>query len=133
MAKKIQLVARIFLGLIYFVFGGMGLAMALGLTKMPEPSLPEGATAFMTGIMATKYFFPVPKITETLGGFLLLTNVAAPLALVVLAPVTLHILLFNAFLIPVGGGLALPVFMVLAHITAAGAYWNLYKPLFLKH
>ena len=52
MATKVQLGARIILGLIYFVFGSMGLAIALGLMPMPESPMPEAATAFMTGIWA---------------------------------------------------------------------------------
>ena len=131
MLSKIQFAARIFLGLIYFIFGGMGLGIAMGLLKMPAPAgMPEAAMTFMNGIMATGYFFPLLKITETLGGFLLLTGFAAPVALVILAPITLQILLFHSFLTPSAGELALPVFMCLAHLTAASKYCTLYKPLF---
>ena len=71
MVKKIQTAARIILGLIYFVFGSMGLAIAFGLMKMPEQPMPEAAEIFMKGIMATGYFFPVLKVTEVVFGFLL--------------------------------------------------------------
>ena len=131
MIKKIQIGARIILGLIYFVFGGMGLAMALGLMQMPEqPLMPEAAMAFMTGIMAAGFFFPLLKLTETLGGFFLLIGRGAPLALVILAPVTLNIFLFHLFLTPGIKNLGLPVVMALAHILAMAQYWHLYKPLF---
>ncbi len=63
---KIQMGARIILGLIYFVFGSMGLGIVFGLMQMPEQPMPEAATAFMKGIMASGYFFPLLKITETL-------------------------------------------------------------------
>ena len=59
MLKKIQSAARIVLGLIYFVFGGMGLAIAFGLMKMPDSPMPEAAAMFMKGIMAAGYFFPL--------------------------------------------------------------------------
>lgn len=131
--KKIRLGARIVLGLIYFIFGGMGVGIAAGLIAMPEPQgMPEAAMNFMTGIFGSGYFFPVLKITETLCGLLLLIGLAAPLALVILAPITLHIILFHAFLTPVPGELALPAAMGLAHILAMSAYWDLYQPLFVK-
>ena len=132
MPKKIQIGARIILGLIYFVFGGMGLAIALGFMAMPNASMPEAATGFMKGIMGTGYFFPVLKITETTCGFLLLTGIAAPVALVVIAPITLQIILFHTFLTPGVSNLALPLVMVVAQVVAMSGYWNLYRPLFLK-
>ena len=132
MVKKIQLGARIILGLIYFVFGSMGLAIALGLMPMPNSPMPEAATAFMTGIMASGYFFPLLKVTEVVCGFLILTGFAAPLALVIIAPVTLHILLFHVFLTPGGSNLVVPLVMVLTQVVAMRPYWNLYRPLFAK-
>lgn len=132
MASKIQLAARVILGLIYFVFGGMGLAIALGFMKMPSSPMPQAAEAFMKGIMATGYFFPVLKITETSCGFLMLTGIAAPLALVVIAPITLQIFLFHSCLTPGVNNLVLPSVMVLTQIIAMSAYWKVYRPLFFK-
>ncbi|MGE0267125.1 MAG: acyltransferase [Candidatus Omnitrophota bacterium] len=133
MARKIQLGARILLGLIYLVFGGMGLAMALGLMTMPEqPAMPPAAMAFMEGMMGTGYFFPLLKITEVIGGLLLLTGLAAPLSLVILAPVTLHIFLYHAFLTPGVNEMVLPAVMGLLQIIAMSGYWKKYKPLFSK-
>ena len=132
MTKKIQFGARMILGLIYFVFGLMGLAIALGLMAMPESPMPEAATGFMKGIMGTGYFFPVLKVTEVVCGFLLLIGLAAPLALVVIAPVTLQIILFHAFLTPGPSNLVLPLAMVAMQCLAMSAYWNLYKPLFSR-
>jgi putative oxidoreductase len=132
MTSKIQLGGRIVLGLIYLVFGGMGLAMALGLLHMPFPPLPPAAEGFMKGIMGTGYFFLMLKITETTCGFLLLTGIAAPLALVVIAPVTLNIIMFHTFLTPGLNNLILPSVMVASQILAMSGYWKLYKPLFRK-
>jgi putative oxidoreductase len=90
---KIQVAARVVLGLIYFVFGLMGLAIAFGLMKMPESSMSPAAMEFMKGIMGSGYFLPFLKITETSCGFLLLIGLWAPLALVILAPITLNIIM----------------------------------------
>ena len=132
MTSKIQFGARIVLGLIYFIFGGMGLGMALGLLHMPFPPMPEAAEAFMKGIMGSGYFLFLLKITETTCGFLLLTGIAAPLALVIIAPVTINILCFHAFLTPGLNNLVLPLIMVIAQILAMSGYWNLYQPLWCK-
>ena len=132
MTSKIQLGARIILGLIYFVFGSMGLAMALGLLTMPQPAMPDAAAGFMKGIMGTPYFLPLLKVTEAVCGLLILSNIAAPLALVIIAPVTLHILFFHAFLTPGLSNLTLPLIMVTAQILAMSGYWKKYQPLFSK-
>ena len=132
MAHKIQTGARIILGLIYFVFGAMGLAMQLGLMPMPEPAMPEAAMGFMKGMVGTGYFLPLLKITETTCGFLLLTGFAAPLALVIVAPVTLHILLYHVYLTPGLNNLVLPSVMTIVQIIAMSGYWDVYKPLLAR-
>jgi putative oxidoreductase len=130
--SKVQLAGRIIIGLIYFVFGGMGLAMALGIMHMTPPPMPEAAEGFMKGMMGTGYFFPLLKITETTCGLLILTGIAAPLALIIIAPVTLNIILFHTFLTPSVNELILPGIMVIAQVLAMSGYWNLYRPLMGK-
>lgn len=96
--KKITLVARLLLGLVFFVFGLAGL-----FNLMPPPKdLPENMEAFMKGMMATGYFFPLLKGTEIAAGALLLAGTFVPLALVALAPIVLNILLVHVFLAPEG-------------------------------
>jgi putative oxidoreductase len=130
--SKVQLGARIILGLIYFVFGCMGLAMVFGLMQAPTPEMPEAAMKFNEGLFGSGYFLPFLKITETICGFLLLSGIAAPLALVILAPITLNIFLFHAFLTPGAGNLVIPLIMVIAQVLAMKGYWSLYQPLFSK-
>ncbi len=132
MNEKFLISARMLLGLIYFVFGLMGLAMAVGIMQAPQSPMPEAAMGFMKGMMGTGYFFPLLKLTETLFGCMLLIGIAAPVALVVLAPVTLHIILFHGVLTPGAGNLALPLAMGVLQIIAMSAYWKLYRPLFSK-
>ncbi len=126
MNRKVAVAARIVLGLIFVIFG-----LNAFLQFMPAPPpMPEGAMAYLNGIMAAPYFFPVLKITEITCGILLLTGIAAPLALVILAPITLQIFLFHAFLTPGLENLLVPVVMVIVHFLAASAFWHLYRPLF---
>lgn len=132
MLKLIHTVSRVLLGLIYFIFGGMGLLIALGVLPAQFPPMTEGAEAFFKGIMAAKYFFPLLKGTEVLGGLVLLVGGAAPLALVVLAPITINIFFFHAFLTPGAGNLILPGVMILLQIIAMLGYLKQYRPLFAK-
>lgn len=103
--SKPTLVARILLGLAFFVFGLMGL---LNLVP-PPPNMPEKLQTFMAGMMATGYFFPLVKGTEVVCGALLLVGAFVPLALIVLAPIILNIFLVHAFMDPSG----LPIAIVL--------------------
>jgi putative oxidoreductase len=99
---------------------------------MPAPPLPEPAMALAGALAGSGYFLPVLGATQTICGLLLLSGFAAPLALVILAPITLQIILFHAFLTPGLQNLVLPLIMVVLHVTAAGAYWRIYRPLFSR-
>lgn len=93
--SKFPTVARIFLGLIFFVFGLNGF-----LQFIPQPPLAEPAGAFMGALAATGYMFPLIKGTEVVAGLLLLSGRFVPLALVLLAPVIVNIALFHVVLAP---------------------------------
>jgi uncharacterized membrane protein YphA (DoxX/SURF4 family) len=127
MSTKIQTGSRYLLGVLFFVFGLNGF-----LQFLPQPPLPESAMGFLGGLMSAKYFFPFLKGTEVLAGLLLLTGQAVPVALIVLAPITLNILLFHSFLTPGLENVVMPLVMVVLHVTAAARYSNVYKPLFGK-
>jgi putative oxidoreductase len=127
MNRYIATGARLLLGLVYFVFGLNGF-----LNFFLAVPMPEKAMSFLGGLVNSGYFLPVLAATETLGGFLLLTGFAVPLALVLLAPITFQIFLFHTFLTPGLPNLVLPLVMGVLHILAASAYWRLYRPLFSK-
>ena len=108
-------VARVLLGLVFFVFGLNGF-----LHFIPQPP-PSGVVATFTGgLAATGYFFPLLKGTETIAGALLLSRRFVPLALVVLAPILVNIVAFHAFLAPSG----LPLAVVLVALEIGLAYAN---------
>ena len=88
------------LGLIFFVFGLNGF---LNFLEMPE--MTGDAAAYMGGLGAAEYFFPLLKSVEVVGGLLLLVRRLPGLALVLLAPVVVQIFLFHAFLDPNPQGL----------------------------
>ena len=113
--RHIPLLARLVLGFIFFASGLMGL---FNLVPVP-PNLPEKMQAFMAGIMATGYFLPFLKGTETVCGLLLLVGAFVPLALIVLAPIIINILLVHIFLAPDG----LPVALVIAALEIYLAFF----------
>ncbi len=110
--KHLPLLARVVLGLIFAVFGVIGL-FELG----PQPEMSEEAGAFMGAIMDTGYLWPVIKVTEIVCGVLLILGLFVPLALVVLAPIALNILLFHVFLAPEGSVIGIVILVLGLYIA----------------
>ena len=115
-------VARVLLGLSFFVFGLNGF-----LNFLPMPPQEGAAGAFMGALAATGYMFPFIKGTEVLVGAALLSNRFVPLALTVLAPVTLNIVAFHVVLAP--ASLALPIFLVALQLYLAWSYRESFRAL----
>jgi len=121
--RILTLVARILLGLIFFVFGLNGFFHFI-----PQPtSVPPAAGAFAGALIASGYFFPLLKTVETASGFLLLTGRFVPLALTLLAPIVVNIFAFHAFLLP--GGLALATAVVVLEVFLAFRYRSAFAPM----
>ncbi|MBC7753065.1 MAG: DoxX family membrane protein [Moraxellaceae bacterium] len=116
------MIARILLGLIFFVFGLNGF-----LNFLPTPPMPDGAGAFAGALAATGYMFPLIKLIEVTVGILLLANRFVALALLLLAPITVNILLFHAVLAPTG--LPLPIVILVLHLYLARVHASAYKPI----
>lgn len=125
MQKKIFVVSRIVLGLIFFIAGLAGLFNLLP----PPPEMPVVFLEFMKGMMAAKYFFPLLKATEMLAGFFLLIGIAPALMLLILAPISLHIFLVNLYLTSGFDKIILPTVIIILHGLASVNYWSLFKPL----
>lgn len=100
--KHLPTIARYLLGIILFVFG-----LNKFLQFLPAPEMVGAPAEFFGALFATGYMLPFIAVAEILAGVLLLSNRFVPLALVLIAPVTLNILFFHLFLdiasIPVGG------------------------------
>ncbi len=108
------------MGLPLVVFGLNGF-----LQFLPMPPLEGDAAAFMGGLAATGYFFPLLKGTEVLAGLALLSGRGVPLALTVLAPIVLHIVLYHALVM--GGGLVLPLLLLGLGIYLAWVYRDAFR------
>ncbi len=107
--------ARVLLGLIFVVFGLNGFFHFI-----PTPDMNEAAGSLMGAFMATGYFLMVLKLVEVVSGLMILTGRFLPLGLILLAPVSVHILLFHVFLDQ--GGLPMAIFIIAAQLFLAWAY-----------
>lgn len=125
MQNKLYFGARILLGLIYTVFGLNGFFQFL-----PMPPLPEQAGAFLGALAATGYMFPLIKATEVIGGIALLAGCYVPLALIILAPITVNIFLFHLVLTPGLQNSIMPVVMIVLQILVAKSCWGKFQGLF---
>jgi uncharacterized membrane protein YphA (DoxX/SURF4 family) len=115
MRSKAVVVARVLLGLIFFVFGLNGF-----LQWFPLPAMKGAATEFMGGLVASGYFLPLLFGTNTITGAALLTGRFVPLALTVLAPVIVNIVAVHLFLDP--SGFPLTILVVVLELFLAWSY-----------
>jgi uncharacterized membrane protein YphA (DoxX/SURF4 family) len=122
--RYLPTIARILLGLMFFVFGLNGF-----LHFIPEPKtpMPEGAAAFAGALMKTGYMFPMIMGTQLLVGVLLLLNLFVPLALALIAPVIVNIISFHIFLSP--SGIAPGLVILVLELYLAWAYRNSFCPM----
>ncbi len=124
-ARHLPTIARVLLGLMFFIFGLMGL---LNLMPPPPPeTLPPGLVAFSEAMMKTGYLFQLVKVTEVVVGALLLLNRFVPLALTLLAPVIVNIVAVHAFLAP--SGLAMAVVILGLELYLAWSYRSAFRPM----
>lgn len=123
MKEKVQLGTRLLFGLAFLIFGLNGF-----LQFMPNPPVTAEAGALLGALAKTGYFFPMIKVIEILVGVLLLTNLFAPLAVVLIAPVLVGITTIHLFLNP--AGLPMMIFLHVLHGVLIYGYRDSYKGLF---
>ena len=121
-AKHLPTAARIFLGLVFTVFG-----LNFFLHFIPQPPAPPQADAFVGALVAGGYLMPLLATTEVLAGLLLLRNRFVPLALAVLAPIVVNIVGFHLALAPAGLPVALAV--LAAQLYLAWAHREAFAPM----
>jgi uncharacterized membrane protein YphA (DoxX/SURF4 family) len=120
--KYLPTAARLFLGLVFTVFG-----LNFFLHFLPTPPAPARAASFAGALFASGYLFPLLKTTEVLAGLLLLSGRFVPLALAVLAPIVINIVGFHLFLAP--AGMAVPLAVLAAELYLAWTYRSAFAPM----
>ncbi|GGI23419.1 DoxX family membrane protein [Pedobacter mendelii] len=98
---------------------------------MPEqPQMSADQTTFMAGVTASVYLMPLIKVTELVAGVLLLIGRTAPLAAIIIFPITLNIFFYHAFLGP--KELPMVVIMLIFNLFLFYAYRQKYLPIVSK-
>jgi len=120
--KIAVIIVRILLGLLY-AFSAIMVLFHLG----PQPEMTGNPKIFMDGMMASGYLLILLKVTELICGLALITGLFAPLATVIIFPVSLNILLFHLFTSQSDVGMAIVI--VLLNLFLAYAYREKYKPM----
>lgn len=110
MQQKIQIAVRVLLGAL-FLFGGIAFFFTT-----PPPLTGDMAT-FFAGLAASKYFFYLLKGTEIFCGLCLVSGFLVPLALVILAPISLNIFLIHAALEPSGLPMAIAIGVAMIYLS----------------
>ena len=88
-----EILFRMLLGLMFFVFGCNGF-----LKKIPIPPAAEPMNSFIAALEATGFLMQIVKVLEILAGTLLLLNFHPLLALHILAPMVFVIVTAQWFL-----------------------------------
>lgn len=94
MKRVFQIIRYLFA--VFYIFSAAGYFFGF----IPLPKMDGMAQQLIDGMVGSGYLMTLIKLTELVGGILLLFDVVGPLALTVLAPVTLNIFLFNLILFP---------------------------------
>ncbi len=125
---------RYILVFIRFYLGGFNLVSGLNyfILFWPQPKVTDSSAGAMYVQAATDvHLFTLAKVLEATSGFLLLTNIAVPFALILLLPVTVTIFVLNAFYSPLphieASGTRNMLFHAALMISYAGSYLPLLK------
>jgi putative oxidoreductase len=129
-SPRLAQVARILLGFIYLFFG-LNYFFHFLHAAPPDPASKAGI--FLGGLFNSGYFFVFLKTLEVIYGLLLLIDWFIPLVLILVFPISLHILLFHSFLAPAPQSLVISVLIILLNIFLAWTYRQLYLPLFRRN
>src|ERR1700677_3764182 len=121
--KIAVLIARILLGLVFFVFG-----LNDFFHFMPNPPIP-GDAGVLANIMFAHGWFTFHGILYTIAGALLLIGRYVPVGLVILGPILVNVLLFHATLTG-GVGIGPGVVCTLLELFLIWAYWPAFERIF---
>jgi putative oxidoreductase len=121
--KILILVARILLGLSFFLFGLLKL-----FPNLHPMGMPPGDAGSLMGLMFTHGWLHVVGAAETTGGLLLLSGRFVPLGLTILAAVGLNVIYFNFAFSPAQA--YLPLFLAILEIILVYAYREYFRGIF---
>ncbi len=123
-SRILPTIARLLMGLMFFVFGLNGF---LNFIPQPKAPMPEGAMAFAGALKNSGYMMQLVMGTQLLVGILLLLNRFVPLALALIAPIIVGIITFHIFLMPstIGPGAV----VLILELFLAWSYRSAFRPM----
>lgn len=124
--KIAEWICRIILGLGFVVFGAL---YFLPIEMQQPPPANPIAGAWIAGLSGAPHYLSLVKVVELLGGALVLTGIALPLGLILLAPLVINIVYFNSYLSAQPG---IDLLLLTAGLVLAWMYWPQFKPLFSR-
>lgn len=105
---KLGNILSIVFGVFWLIFGFNGL-----FHFFPIPAPPAETAYFMEALQRSGYALPMIYGTEVIGGLLLVLSLWQPIALLLLAPITANIVLYDLVLNP--KGLAIGIVVAVIH------------------
>jgi uncharacterized membrane protein YphA (DoxX/SURF4 family) len=113
----------------------LGALMLLGalthITNVKEGAMAD--SAFITAMVNTGYLWPIIGTIELLAGVAILAGRFVPIALIVLAPVTLNILFFHLSQPSHPDGIGIALAIILPHLGLAWLYREHFSSLFKQN
>ena len=111
------------------IFGSLFLCFGINYFHefIPKQPMDLEAKAFMTALGLTGYFMEMVKIAEIAAGAMLIMNIFAPLALVIISPILIGITSMHIFLNPQGVPMMIGIHIV--HALIAFGYRHYYSGL----
>lgn len=122
--KIVAVIARILLGLMFFVFG------LNGFFNFMHAPLPLGLAGTFLSTLVTSHFVYYVSAIQVIAGVLLIANQFVPLALALLAPVLYNILVFHITMQP--SGLPLGLVTTVLWLILVWRLRDYFAPLFVQ-
>jgi putative oxidoreductase len=122
--KIVTLIARLLLGLVFFVFG-----LNAFLHFIPAV-LPSGLAGQFVNVLIQSHYVLFVGAVQVAGGALLLVNRYVPLALTLIGPVIVNILLYHLLLSHAGAGIAIVVAIFWGLLVFR--HWQYFSSLFVQ-
>ena len=91
--NKVTLIIRLVFGVMLVIFGSNKF-----IGFLPEPEITGAAATYLGGLAASGFTFKVIGLIEVLVGIALLANKYVPLALILMAPISVNIFLYHVLL-----------------------------------
>lgn len=120
--QKLTSFLTLIFGLFWLIFGANGL-----FHFFPIPAPPEDAAYFMEALSRAGYVWPLVYSLQVICGVLFLLRAWVPLALLLLAPITANIVLYDLVLNP--KGLTIGIVIAVLHTVLLWRNRAAYTPL----